>query len=60
MQRHFDSFVQAADEASISRVYGGIHFRFSVDAGSDAGRKVGELLIEKVLNPAKPVSATTK
>jgi hypothetical protein len=60
MQRHFDSFVQAADEASISRVYGGIHFRFSVDAGSDAGRKVGELLIEKVLNPAKPASATTK
>jgi len=60
MQRHFDSFVQAADEASISRVYGGIHYRFSVDAGADAGRKVGELLIEKVLNPAKPVSATTK
>ena len=60
MQRHFDSFVQAADEASISRVYGGIHFRFSVDAGADAGRKIGELLVEKVLNPVKPVSTTAK
>ena len=51
MQKHFDSFVQAADEASISRVYGGIHFRFSVDAGADCGRKVGELIVQKLLNP---------
>jgi hypothetical protein len=49
MQRHFDSFVQAADEASISRVYGGIHYRYSVDAGADAGRKVGELIVDRIL-----------
>jgi PAP2 superfamily len=49
MQRHFTSFVQAADEASISRVYGGIHYRVSVDEGAKAGRKVGELIIEKIL-----------
>jgi hypothetical protein len=53
MQRHFDSFVQAADEASISRVYGGIHYRYSVDAGADAGRKVGELIVERVMKNAK-------
>jgi len=47
LQRHFDSFVQAADEASISRVYGGIHFMVSVNAGADAGKKVGELIIKK-------------
>ena len=49
LQRHFDSFVQAADEASISRVYGGIHYRVSVDAGADAGRKVGELITQKIM-----------
>lgn len=49
MQRHFNSFVQAADEASISRVYGGIHYRNSVDEGANAGRKVGELIVKKIL-----------
>jgi hypothetical protein len=27
MQRHFDSFLKAADETSISRFYGGIHYQ---------------------------------
>ncbi|MDN3658019.1 vanadium-dependent haloperoxidase [Ferruginibacter paludis] len=49
MQRHFNSFVQAADEASISRVYGGIHYRNSVDEGANAGRKVGEYIVEKII-----------
>jgi PAP2 superfamily len=48
LQRHFDSFVQAADEASISRVYGGIHYRVSVDEGANCGRKVGEFIIRKL------------
>ena len=49
MQRHFDSFRQAADEASISRVYGGIHYRSATDAGAEQGKKVGELLIRKIV-----------
>ena len=48
LQRHFDSFVQAADEASISRVYGGIHYRNSVDEGANGGRKVGEFIIQRL------------
>ncbi|MEO5592955.1 MAG: vanadium-dependent haloperoxidase [Chitinophagaceae bacterium] len=50
LQRHFSSFVAAADEASISRVYGGIHYRFSVNAGSVAGKKTGELIVKKLIN----------
>lgn len=49
LQRHFDSFVQAADEASISRVYGGIHFRVSIDAGARMGKQIGELIIDKII-----------
>ena len=49
LQHHFDSFVQATDEVSISRVYGGIQYRVSVDRGADGGRKVGELIMKKIL-----------
>ncbi len=48
MKRSFSSFVAAADEASISRVYGGIHYRLSVDEGAEQGKKVGNLIIEKL------------
>ena len=49
MQRHFNSFQQAAAEASISRVYGGIHYRTGVDAGAAQGNKLGAFIVEKVL-----------
>lgn len=46
MKRNFKSFIQASDEASISRVYGGIHYFFSVDEGVREGKKVGDKVIE--------------
>ncbi|WP_157543941.1 vanadium-dependent haloperoxidase [Mucilaginibacter paludis] len=48
MQRHFNSFIQAANEASISRFYGGIHYINSVNAGADQGKKVTEYMIKKL------------
>ena len=39
--RHFASFRSAADEAAISRLYGGIHFRAAIERGLDQGRCVG-------------------
>jgi hypothetical protein len=36
--RDFKSFEAAADEAGISRLYGGIHFRAAIDRGLDQGR----------------------
>lgn len=50
MQRHFNSFRQAADEASISRVYGGIHYRSGINAGAEQGKKIGELVVRKTLD----------
>ena len=46
--RKFTSFIQAADEASISRLYGGIHFRPALDEGAKQGSKVGQYLLSKV------------
>jgi hypothetical protein len=48
MQRHFNSFNEAAAEASISRVYGGIHYKFSVDTGAAQGKKLGNYINEKL------------
>jgi hypothetical protein len=49
MQRDFNSFQDAAAEVSISRVYGGIHYRSGVDAGAAQGKKVGEFIVDKLL-----------
>ncbi|TAL42257.1 MAG: phosphatase PAP2 family protein [Chitinophagaceae bacterium] len=49
MERDFKSFLQAAQEASVSRLYGGIHYRLSLDTGADVGKKVGNHVL-KVAN----------
>ena len=46
--RHFSSFKAAADEAAISRMYGGIHYRKAVDVGVKQGRDLGAFLIENL------------
>lgn len=48
MERSFGSFHEAAAEASISRVYGGIHYRFSVDTGAVMGKRLGEYITRKL------------
>jgi hypothetical protein len=42
--RSFPNFHAAADEAGISRLYGGIHFRAAIDKGLDQGDCVGEFV----------------
>jgi hypothetical protein len=39
--RSFESFRQAADEAAISRLYGGIHYRAAIERGLEQGRCIG-------------------
>lgn len=40
--RAFSSFFVAADEAAISRLYGGIHFRSAIEFGLEQGKCVGQ------------------
>ncbi len=49
--RSFTSFFQAAEEAGISRIYGGIHFSFDNTAGQAAGRSIGETVVDTQLLP---------
>ena len=46
--RHFNSFYEAADQASISRLYGGIHFITAITNGKDEGRKLGAFVMDKL------------
>jgi hypothetical protein len=46
--RSFDSFKEAADQAAISRFYGGIHFMDANTRGLEQGTKVGELVLKKM------------
>ncbi len=39
--RSFASFTACADEAAVSRLYGGIHYRPAIDLGVDQGRCIG-------------------
>ncbi|MEM8906379.1 MAG: vanadium-dependent haloperoxidase [Bacteroidota bacterium] len=43
--RSFTSFFDASDEAAISRLYGGIHYRPAIEYGVDQGRNVGKFIV---------------
>jgi hypothetical protein len=49
--RSFSSFSAAADEAAISRVYGGIHFRFASEDGLASGADIGVSTFAHFLQP---------
>jgi hypothetical protein len=40
---------QITDDIDDARVYGGIHFRFDQEAGSDQGRRIGEYVYREHL-----------
>ena len=60
--RKFDSFQQAAIEAGISRMYGGIHYMDAIERGRDQGLALGEWILQKVEHKqeAKKVVAEVK
>jgi Tol biopolymer transport system component len=47
VERTFGSFRQAAEEASISRIYGGIHYKFSGEDGLEAGRAIADEVLAR-------------
>ncbi|MFT3700788.1 MAG: vanadium-dependent haloperoxidase [Agriterribacter sp.] len=46
--RNFNSTLEAAKEAGISRFYGGIHFRRAIEVSSEQGKKIGNLVTSKL------------
>lgn len=46
--RNFNSFNEAASEAAISRLYGGIHYRPAIEQGVVEGKALGEYILSKI------------
>ncbi|MCB0553116.1 MAG: vanadium-dependent haloperoxidase [Phaeodactylibacter sp.] len=46
--RSFNSFFDASDEAAVSRLYGGIHYKPAIFNGVAQGEKVGKFVVENV------------
>lgn len=55
--RSFSSFDQAADEAAISRMYGGIHYRAAVEIGVKQGRDLGKFVVDNLNMANNPISS---
>ncbi|HAB16087.1 MAG TPA: vanadium-dependent haloperoxidase [Verrucomicrobiota bacterium] len=49
--RTYDRFSEAAAEAGMSRIFGGIHFMAANREGQRTGKKVGEYVIQHALRP---------
>lgn len=58
--RSFTSFKQAANEAAISRLYGGIHYRRAIEQGSSQGTRVGEHVVRRVRTSATVAQANAR
>ncbi|HYC85460.1 MAG TPA: vanadium-dependent haloperoxidase, partial [Chryseosolibacter sp.] len=58
--RTFKNFEEAGKEAGLSRLYGGIHYRPSIEAGYVLGRKVAENVLAKLKTRNANPSATMR
>lgn len=46
--RNYKSFIEAADEAAISRIWGGIHYMPAITLGVKQGDKVGDFVLSQL------------
>ena len=51
VERSFTSLSAAAEEATLSRVFAGQHFRFDLTAGQRLGREVADFVTDNFLAP---------
>ncbi len=52
VERSFTSISTAAEEATLSRIFGGQHFRFDLTTGQRLGRDVADFVLDNFLTPA--------
>jgi hypothetical protein len=51
VERSFTSISSAAEEATLSRIFGGQHFRFDLSTGQRLGRDVADFILDNFLTP---------
>jgi hypothetical protein len=53
LKREYKSIVEMADEQKNVRIWGGVHFRNTLEVGEDMGRKIAVYLSENSLKPTR-------
>jgi hypothetical protein len=53
VKRQFNNIAQLEKEQGEVRIWGGIHFRNSLEVGNDMGRKIAAYLVENSLKPSQ-------
>jgi hypothetical protein len=53
LQRQFNSIGQMAEEQRMVRIWGGIHFRNSLEVSEQMGRKLAEHLVSNIMRPVR-------
>jgi hypothetical protein len=51
VERSFTSFSSAAEEATLSRIFAGQHFRFDLTTGQRLGREIADFVVDNFLTP---------
>jgi hypothetical protein len=51
VERSFTSFSSAAEEATLSRIFAGQHFRFDLSTGQRLGREIADFVVDNFLTP---------
>ena len=51
VERSFHTFSDAAQEATLSRIFAGVHFRFDLTVGHQLGGDVADFVLDKLLLP---------
>ena len=58
--RKFKSFYEASEEAAVSRLYGGIHYRPAIDNGVKEGKTLGIFVLNKIQTRRKQLEPVDK
>lgn len=53
--RSYNSFIHAAEEAAISRFYGGIHYMMAIEEGVAEGDQIGKFILKNLMTEIKPI-----
>ena len=51
VERSFSRISAAAEEATLSRIFAGVHFRFDLTTGQRLGREVADFVVDNFLTP---------
>jgi hypothetical protein len=51
VQRSFPTFSASADEATVSRIFAGVHFRTDLTAGQQLGTEIAQYVVAGFLTP---------